>query len=240
MKLKQFLVRCPYVPHEDKLSKVMKEYSVDYAEAKKIDYQKNHKENMVKMRDYTRCITAMIERYYTPITTEKYWEIVVNILKPEDKGFRENSSGGVLETYCVYDYEHLFQLDDLCIKKVTLDLVESTIISTMEEHNWDTTSFKNACNLVRENNYQNNWVWKKKRNYGLIAEVYVEHNVKTARIFLNIKKSNGEILKKHLIAETIPIEFVFFSYFGELIWENANCAVLHTKNGEAFKTKIEH
>lgn len=47
---------------------------------------------MVKMRDYTRCITSMIEQYYTPITTDKYWEVIVNVLNPDDKNFRENSS----------------------------------------------------------------------------------------------------------------------------------------------------
>lgn len=239
MKLKQFLVRCPYVPHEDKLSEIMKEYGVDYAEAKKIDYQKNHKGNAVKMRDYTRCVTAMLERYYIPITTEKYWEIIVNILKPEDKDFRENSSGGVLETYCTYDYEKLFELDDFDIKKVILDLVESTVTSVMKEHNWDFESFKDACNSIRDNNYQNDWVWKKKRNKSFIAEVCVKHDVKKAKIFLNIKKSSGEMVKEHQIAESPPIEFVFFQYFGDLTWESDTCVTLTTKNGEVFKTEIE-
>lgn len=145
-----------------------------------------------------------------------------------------------METYCVYDYEQLFKLDDLDIKKVTLDLVENTVVSAMEEQKWDTKSFKNACNLVRKNNYQNNWVWKKKTNKGMFAEVRVEHDVRKARIFLSIKKSNGKIIKEHLIAETIPIEFVFFSYFGELKWINDNCVMLKTKNGEVYTTDIKN
>lgn len=57
MRLKQFLVHCPYVHNEGILLQIMQKHHVDRSEAKKIDYQQRHKEKAIKVRDYTRCIT---------------------------------------------------------------------------------------------------------------------------------------------------------------------------------------
>lgn len=113
----------------------------------------------------------MIERYYTPIATDGYWEILINLLKEEDKDFRENDSGGVMETYCVYDYDKLLQMNDDDIKKVTLRLVEEAVVPAMKERGWDTESFQYACEQVRIHDYQNKWIGGK---WHLMSKIMLE------------------------------------------------------------------
>lgn len=239
MKLKEFAVTCPYIKHEEKLLDVMKAYGVSRSEAIKIDYSNNHKKYVVQMRDYTRCITSMIERFFEPIPNEKYWKILINVLKKEDSDFRENSSGGVLETYCVYDYETLFEMSDIEIKKITLELVEKTVLETMYNHNWNTESFEYACNQVRINDYQNKWVWKKKKNkLGIIAEIFINHDVKNVEIYMRIKSKSNELIKEELLIKDIPNEFVYVPYLGDIKWIDDHCVALMTKRGDLYKVEF--
>lgn len=238
MKLKQFLVLCPYIPNAERLAKIANEYNVDLSEAKKIDYQQRHKEKALKMDRCTRCITAMIERYYSPINTDKYWEILINVLKEENKDFRENSSGGALEAYCVYDYDELFEYSNIKFKKVILELVEKTVLSVMEEHGWDNESFKYACEQVRVNNYQNTWIWRKKKHNGFTAEIIIDHDVQSVKLFMQVKDKSNKLMKQELIVETLPSEFIYVPYLGSIEWISDNCVALKTKNGEFYKTKF--
>lgn len=239
MRLKEFAVTCPYIKHENQILNTMNQYGVSRSEAIKIDYRNNHREYVVLLRDRTRCIASMIERYYKPITTDKYWKILVNLLKEEDSSFRENSSGGVLEAYCVYNYKTLLELSDYEFKKVTLELIEKTVLQAMREHNWDTESFVYACDQVRLNDYQNKWVWKKKKNKSsIVGEVFIEHEVKSVKIFMRVKSKSGEIIKEQQLIEDMPNEFVYAPYLGEIEWISDNCVALITKKGELYKTEF--
>ena len=134
----------------------------------------------------------------------------------------------------IIDYElnieEFMYLSDIEKKMMTLQVLKETVIKVFEELQIDSTDFEKACEQIKNCNYKNEWIWKKKKNKNFIAEIVLVHEVKTAQIFLRIYK-NKEYIREFEILSTYPDEFYFSQYLGRIKWVDDKTVAIEQKNG---------
>ena len=138
--------------------------------------------------------------------------------------------GGVYEVDYELNIEEFMYLSDIEKKMMTLQVLKETVIKVFEELQIDSTDFEKACEQIKNCNYKNEWIWKKKKNKNFIAEIVLAHEVKTAQIFLRIYK-NKEYIREFEILSTYPDEFYFSQYLGRIKWVDDKTVAIEQKNG---------
>ena len=228
MKLKEFDFDYPYEKNEDYIQSLLDD-GYEYLQATKKDYEKNHKASRINFRMQTTCITAFVERLVEKVNTPNFWKILINCGSDIEKN--ENKVvGGVYEVDYELNIEEFMYLSDIEKKMMTLQVLKETVIKVFEELQIDSTDFEKACEQIKNCNYKNEWIWKKKKNKNFIAEIVLAHEVKTAQIFLRIYK-NKEYIREFEILSTYPDEFYFSQYLGRIKWVDDKTVAIEQKNG---------
>lgn len=240
--LKEFELDLKYIPHNDYISRLMKENNWEYFEATKFDYERNWKQKRMKLRDEMRCIAALYERYFKDykFKNDKCWKISVQCVN-EITDSEIRTVGGVTEVEVVFDINNYFLLGEYEKKKLILETLKEGIDLVVEKEHWDENLFNHPYQQFIKLDYVNNFVWKSKSSPSrkFIAEVYCEHNIGSFDISINIKTSNGDTLKNvHLISER-PNEWSFVSHLGNLKWSSKDqVALINNKETKRWSVKI--
>ncbi|WBW95929.1 hypothetical protein [Oceanirhabdus sp. W0125-5] len=199
------------------------------------------KNKRVKFRDEIRCIASMYERYFSKFKTKNCWKILIECV---DMVTNEKVRD-LLGAYTIqvkFNIDEYFKLSNTQKKKIVLECLKEGIDKVCDEMKWEKSPFEEAYNKIIENNYENNWTWKKPvrnptKEYK--AEVFCEHHVDVFNISIIIKNYKGEELIRKMVKDERPNEFSYVWHFGELKWISDNEVVLINQDGnERWSVKI--
>lgn len=229
LKLKEFDFDYPYEKNEEYIQKLM-ENGYKYLEATQKDYEEHHKKNRMNFRLQTRCITAFVERLCKTVDAPDFWKISINCVQ-DAKKYTNKVVGGVLEVYYKFNFDEFTKLTDIEKKKFTLSVLKENVLKVFSDLNIESDDFKNACEQVESCNYRNEWVWKRKKNKKITAEIALVHEIEKVEIFLRTY-IDKEKKREFLLLETKPNEFYFVQYLGNLKWIDEETVFLEVKRGE--------
>ncbi|WP_448864617.1 hypothetical protein [Dorea sp.] len=78
---------------------------------------------------------------------------------------------------------------------------------------------------------RNEWVWRRKKNKKITAEIALVHEIEKVEIFFG-KYTGKEKNREFVLLETKPNEFYFVQYLGNLKWIDEETVFLEAKRGE--------
>lgn len=214
------------------IQQLMKEKNLNREQATQLYYKENFQDKAVQIRDETRCIAdfyiGCLGKYKTNETKEILIHLVDEIVAP-----RIINIDGFTEIQIIFNLEKYISLSDNKKKQMILDIIQKAVNIVGDAFEWDYQSFQQAYNKLVKDNYENNYVWKKKISLGrkYIAEVYCEHDIHEYLIYMIIKGyRDKEEIKKLLLHNVGPHEFEFVSYLGDLKWLSNESVALIGEN----------
>ncbi|MCG8568691.1 MAG: hypothetical protein MJB14_00990 [Spirochaetes bacterium] len=209
--------------------KILKEFDLDIPNI-------NDKNKRSKFRYEVRCIASLYERFFEKFKTENCWKILIDCVdKVNNKIVRDFL--GVYTIEVEFNIDAYFKASNHEKKKNILETLKKGIDIIVKEKDWPIEPFNKAYKKVIENNYINNWIWKKpvkntKNDY--IASVFCEHELDEFNIFMIINSIKGEEILKRKIITVQPDEFIYSNYLGEFKWLSINQVALIDKNKKKY------
>lgn len=237
MKLKEIELDLPYKKNMENIRLIQKERGISSQDAIRMDYELNWKNKRNEIRLMTRCMTSMIERIMSPINTKDFRKIIIECVDNCEYDKPKNLLGVlVIQTY--FDIKLFYSLDKYGKKKFTIDTIIGCLNNDEVNEIFDTALIINACNKIIDNDYINEWVWKRTvvRDYRW-AELVIFHDINELNIFIDFYIDN-DLLKRSLIVSTIPDEWNYNKFLGKFEWLSKESVVLVTKEGEKYIEKF--
>lgn len=90
----------------------------------------------------------------------------------------------------------------------------------------------NACEDIVNCGYINEWLWGKMKLGKNVVRIKVQHEINDLNLFMMIFDQNDMSVKEELIISTIPDEWVYGKYLGQLIKISEDTVVLLDKYGK--------
>lgn len=204
----------------------LREFDIHYAG----DVLKERKDR-AKIGFQTRCVTALFEKCFAPrFVTKKQWKISVEAVEKVTK--LDPRVGDVIVVQVPLDVVDFFRSDNLKKKRIALETLFEGIKRVCQGMNWPIQPFDAAYQGVVAKNFTNEWVHgktKRSPTKKYFAEIYCVHEVDTFRMYLLLRDSAKRELKRFLLKEEIPSEFVFSEYLGLLEWVSENEVAVASK-----------
>lgn len=98
---------------------------------------------------------------------------------------------------------------------------------------YDLEKVKKACEIIIQNDYVNEWYWKKSlRHKHKVAQVKVLHNVDFVSIYIIVSDNQEKRVKEVLAIQEKPDEWFYAKYLGTLQWVSDNEVQLISKEKE--------
>jgi hypothetical protein len=175
----------------------------------------------------TRCITSLYTRLLPEIHTDGEKGVIIqcvpDLSKLSEKEIEMEMVPDFITVYVEMDYNQYFSLtDDLEKKKMALEVLQKGMEKLADERGWDKQIFREIYNKIKELNYKNTFIYKKKSspNRRYICSIICEHEVSYVDIYLEIKRQKGnKVLKtKRLVRVDRPHESFYWRYLGDLTW----------------------
>lgn len=174
--------------------------------------------NQYTFTNETRSIMAMVERFFPKFEGGKYWKISVECGE-NPKEINLSNCYEVLTPQVFFKYDDFYNMTDYQKKVTSLKLLKQGVNIVTNQLSWDIRPFEEAFNKVIENNYLNQWIWKKISNKFYIAEIEILHEVKEVVAFATfIDKKTKIILDKQVLFKDSSNEFSFIYKLGDLVW----------------------
>lgn len=235
MKLKEFELDFPYKKN-DKFIKNQLEKGMTITEAEGKDYQINWKWERRKFQLATRCMTSLIERLMEPTITEECWKIMIECTEDEIK---EPVLAEVIFIQHNINFNDFFSLNDVEKKKKTIDIVWDCLHLWEDKIPFDMKNIYRACQKVRELEYVNKRKWKRPiKSSQYIAQFEIEHDVKSADIYVSVYDHKRNFVKRKLMVRTQPHEWSICDYLGKIEWIAKDEIALHSQEGQVFTCKV--
>lgn len=199
-----------------------------------LDAPESSKEDRIRFRNETRCISALLERCYRPSKeTGKSWKILVEVVP---SGARKGHINllGVLVTQVVGDVDYFLRVQAGEKKKLALDLLMSGVKNIANDLSLDIHPFECAADMVVGRGYVNEWVWGKKvsnMSGSMSAEVLVRHEINAATISALIKDKDRKTIGEFALTSDKPNEFIFMSHLGRFSWVDDSTVQLLSRDG---------
>lgn len=232
MKLKEIELDIPYRESEDRLQQIQEKRGIDRQEAIKIDYELHWKAKRRRFQLETRCMTAMIERIMKPVKTENCWKLLFECYEE----IEENEVVKLLGVYVVrtkFSLEKFWESDSYNKKKMIIETILAKVNEIKNNITFDLENINMACEKIISLGYVNEWVWGKPLKLGKkYVHIEMKHEVQEMYIYMVFFYAKGEIINKILLAHTVPDEWNYYEYLGELVKISDNSAALVTKKGE--------
>lgn len=235
MDLKEFDLDLPYIAVEDKIKFLMEEKNCTRNEASKLDYEENWKDKRRTFRLETRCMTAMFERILGKVKTDDSWKILIECVE-DTKEQKVLNLSGVLTTQVKFDYKGFIAGDEYQKKQKTLCSLFNGIKIIAKVKGWNTETFRTAYLQIQNNDYSNEWIWKKpvkSPNNRFSAEVFCQHGVKSMDISIIFKDKKGKEIDRKKVISELPDEFAYARHLGELKWVSNSEITLVNKKGDS-------
>lgn len=234
MILREIEMDLPYQKNMEYIQQIQETEGLRYNEAIRKDYELNWKEKRREFQLMTRCMTSMIERIMLPTHTEDCWKIIfecVNI--GVDEGLKNLLGAYVIQI--PLDVTEFYNLPQGDKKKFVVEKILEGLDKVANQLSFDTNNIKQACAQIKEQQYINEWIWKKsiKVNNNTI-QIKIQHEVEFVKIYMVLPNKNEVGFEERLLINTIPDERKYSSYLGELKRISENEVALIAKNGERF------
>ncbi|EFS04329.1 conserved hypothetical protein [Listeria seeligeri FSL S4-171] len=208
------------------------------------DYDKE--KNLVMSFDsQSHCISEMYSGAFKPIVTMDTSCVDINCIPV---GKRVDKSHHLDDIYRVYFENTFFDLNkfndqtDLEKKQIILELLHLGAMKACHNLDLDKTSFIEAYAKVKELGYQNNYYYQKPKaspNRKQKAQIYIEHGLYKADIYIVIFNKEKQIKKKELIISDLPNPAVFSQHLGKIKWLDNNHLILEHKQRKDIFHKVE-
>ena len=219
---------------DDEIALMMAEENIRQLDATRLYFERHWNEKSIEFRDQTRCIASFFARINAPVSAKGCSQILIECTSNEGNSKIMNLSG-TISVPVKFDYELFSSLSDLDKKKATLELLMTGIRKVADNQNWNVEPFEETYKKIIELEYVNEWIWPKtakNKDTGLVAKVFVQHEVRCADISIIIQdKKRNEILRKKVITER-PHEFAYAIHLGEIKWVTDKKASLLNRTGD--------
>lgn len=189
-----------------------------------------------RFRTETRCVTALYERCLSPLTTRRIWKILVecvpSLTHPDGKIV---DALGVAVTRVPFDWDEYRGASDRRKKELALGTLKTGVRGVAARLGWRVEPFEEAHRRVIELEFVNRVTWRKRKSSPdrkLSAEIEIEYELDRATITLVVKTTKDQELKRQLLVETTPSEFILDRYLGELKWLSRSEVALLPKWGD--------
>ncbi len=242
MYLKEFDLDIMYEYENEEITHIVEKENVSFDEARLLNYQNSFKEKRRNFKLQTRCISSMYSRIFSKKSINyNFWKIIVVCCKSAENIINPVIIGGVVEVYIHFNYDYFFQATDLTKKELALKILMDGIDCLIHEFNLPQFPFISTKEAVVKSNYTNHWVWKEKWNNSRKYKAYIccEHEVFQLAIYLAVYDKQKQTIEKELVVTTLPDEWNYFSFLGDLKWTSKNeVALISKENSIVFSKKI--
>lgn len=233
MLLSDIALDMPYIKNNKYVNELISMGMVE-EEAIKQDYQTNWKWKRWHFGNETRCIADFYLRLLGKFETKETKKITIKCVEKANTN-EVDTRAGFTEVEVEFDYETYINSNSCEKKKMISDKLFEGIVKIASVYGWDMSIFKQVYLSIIENNYNNEYIWKKKaspsRKY--IAEILCQHDVDQYVIKMNIKHRNTSIIvKSELLKTETPHPILYVSHLGNLKWESNNEAILNSKHSK--------
>ncbi|EAD5703639.1 hypothetical protein ACU8IW_001260 [Listeria innocua] len=208
------------------------------------DYDEE-KNPIMSFDSQSHCISEMYSGAFKPMVTKETSCIDINCIPT---GKKVDKSHHLDAIYRVYFENKLFDLNkfndenDSEKKKIILELLHIGAIEACRDLGLDKARFIEAYEKVKELDYQNNYYYKKPKsspNRKQKAQIYIEHGLYKADIYIVIFNKEQKIMRKEFILSDLPNPFVFSAHLGNLKWIDNNRLVLAHKQRKDILYKVD-
>lgn len=178
-----------------------------------------------------RCVTALYERLFPRFKTQDCWKILINCVSDSPKPKYRNLLG-VYELDIVADVEAFFSLKDDEKKVWAYEYLQLGIFDLLKQTGWVAEPFIETFKKAKNLNLRNVWLWKavSSPSKKLVAEVWVDHDVRFCTISLLVRDSSGREIKNQRLITELPSEWAYADHLGSLSWESEKRVILKNKD----------
>lgn len=197
------------------------------------EYERTWKWKRRQFQLMTRCMTSMIERLLPSIKSKDYWKLLIECVKDKPKDGYTNLLG-VCVVQIPFDIDCFFEMDNLEKKRYIIEKIIYTVYKLSECGLCEFLVIENICNEIINDNYVNEWFWKKPIKKGCNSvQIKLIHDVDDISIYMVFNPNmNSEI--ENLLIKTVPDEWIYNKFLGKLEWVSDTKAQLISKDGEIF------
>jgi hypothetical protein len=181
----------------------------------------------------TRCVTSLYERLFPKFKTESCWKVIVECVDVITKEYYREALGVGVQQVEV-DVECFFALPDAAKKEWTLETLQTGINKLLEQTGWPVEPFLETYQKAKDFHLVNHWIWKKNHSPSrkLVAEVLIEHEVKSCDISIIVYDRNHQEINREKLISELPDEWAYSRHLGTLKWESESQVILLNKNGD--------
>lgn len=236
MKLKYFELDMPYVENQEAIQELMHSASLAYEQARKEDYSQNWKCRRREFIYESKCMTSMFERLFKPVTTKDCWKIIIECVDKVSSS-RIINLLGVYTLQVQFDFCKYYCLTHFEKKKMILSTLVEGLNLVFKELSIPCSLIENVVHEIENNNYENNWVWKKKKIKSTMFSIQVEHHIDKVDLFWLIENKYSRI--RDLIKTCFAHEMDYGQYLGKLEIDDFFLYLLDKNNEIVSKVSIE-
>lgn len=220
-----------YQKNNQYIEELLREQNITYNEAVRLDYENNWKDKRHVFKKLTRCMTSMLEQYMGRIETKDCWKIIF-VCENNPGDMKITNLLGAYEIPFKFDYQFFISSSDEEKKKIIINEVYKWIQQEKNDFSFDLTGIENACKIVVEKDYHNEFVWKNKIKKGdFQVSLKICHDIECVKLVAVFSKKQ-EVIYEKLVVETEPHELAYNRYLGTMEWVNNNTIAIITNDGE--------
>ena len=201
MKLQYFELDKPYVENQQRIGELMDSAALTYEEARVEDYRQNWKDRRNAFIYESKCMTSMVERLFKPVVTKDCWKIIVECVDTISNPAIMNLLG-VYTVQVLFDFSSYKTLSPLEQKKLLLEALVKGVKRVFQELSIPCSLIEDVVNEIEKNDYENSWVWKRKKIQSTTYSIQVEHQLDKVELFWKIEhkyKSIRQLIQSCLL-----------------------------------------
>lgn len=180
----------------------------------------------------TKCVTNYFGRLNKKKISCGFYRLIIKCCKtPPDNNFVEML--GVCTVNVAFDYEAYLNLSINEKKACALCTLLEGLEIASSHFGWDMDVFYSISNQIVQNNYVNEWAWKKRlrnKDGGYYVEVIASVEWDAFRLFVKLNNSQKELLCKKVVYKELPDDRLYLDIFGKVEWSSDTELTIYDKN----------
>lgn len=185
------------------------------------------------VENMSRVVCALLVRGFgRRITSPDFWKVSIRInsLDTSEDG---KILLGVLIANRYFPTADFVSWPMASRQEYMLQFVERTLREVFAQRHIDVSAIEHGVRFVVDNNFTNLIVGKRmfrSPRADEVAHIECEQRMDHARIYV-VFESPARAVDRVFVASTVPEEFIFQSYFGQVEWDDSSQAVLRRVDG---------
>jgi hypothetical protein len=188
-------------------------------------------------------VSALYERSFPGLTTEETWKVLVECVPFLARRSPAEDRFGVAVVQAGLDWDAFANASSLQKKEMALEALHEGVLAVCADRGWPAEPFGEAERKVRELNFVNRGIWKKPKsspNRRLRAEIEYEYELDRFTITLVVRTRDGSEVKRALLVEETPDEFIFDKHLGRLEWlSNFEVALVPKRGDRSMRVVVD-